>query len=463
MSKKEMSKKDANSAKIMNREARQIAARHFFESAFKEFSLYDNVRSIPAIQDGLKPAQRKAIYGTLARGENAGLLSVERLSAYIAAATDYHHGIGSMQGTIVGLANNYPGANNANIFVPEGQFGSRLTPDSAAPRYIETKLSEYFRLFFPKADDGILEHLEVDGEKIEPKVYAPIIPMVLVNGSVGTGTGHASLILSYNPNEIRDACLKVLSGKKLKAGTLVPWYRGFSGKIDRNQETGQISISGNLEVINSTTIKITELPIGMYLDDFKSVLHKLEEQGIIKDYDIGKTDETRFDFTVQVPRSTTAMDTEELYKRFKLIARDTENYTLWNTQGHLQRFDSAEAIIEEFVAWRTGMYEKRRQKLIADTREAIRWISEKLRFILFYLDNVTAFKNKKKDDLIALLLKNKFEDYDRLLAMQIWTLTRDKIEELKKEIGDKKITLQALEEDTAEKMYARELKEFKYQ
>ena len=52
------------------------------------------------------------------RGENAGLLQVERLSSFIAAVTDYHHGTGSMASTIVGLANNYPGSNNLNLFVP---------------------------------------------------------------------------------------------------------------------------------------------------------------------------------------------------------------------------------------------------------------------------------------------------------------------------------------------------------
>jgi DNA topoisomerase II len=441
---------------------RAIQARHFFASAFKEFSLHDNLRSIPFLTDGLKPSQRKAIYGTLERGENAGLLSVERLSAHIAFKTDYHHGIGSMQSTLVGLACNYPGSNNMNLFLPEGQFGSRLTADSAAARYIETKLSPYFRALFPKADDAILEHHETDGEKIEPKTFAPILPMPLINGAMGTGTGHACLILAYNPTQVRDACLRVLDGKKLKTGALVPWYKDFNGTIQRNPETGQVVITGKLEVVNSTTIKITELPIGTYLDDYKDVLHKLEEKGIVRDYDIGKTDEKHFDFTVQVPRSTTAMDGAELMTKFRMFYRDTENYTLWNENGVLERFNSVEHIIERFVGWRLGMYEKRRQKLIADTTENIRWISEKLRFILFYLDNVMAFKNKKKDDLIALLLKHEFVDYDKLLQMPIWTLTRDKIEELKNEIGESKAYLKTLKDDTATEMYRRELKEFQY-
>src|ERR1039458_3140175 len=159
--------------------------------------------------------------------------------------------------------------------------------------------------------------------------------MSLINGAQGTGTGHACLIMAYNPTEVRDAVLKVLDGKKLKEGTLVPWYRGFTGSIERNKETGQVAITGKLKVVNSTLIKITELPIGTYLDDYKEHLNKLEDAGFIKDYE-SRSNETAWDFNVIVPRSTTEHTEEELYKKFKLIARDTENLTLWSVGGVLK-------------------------------------------------------------------------------------------------------------------------------
>jgi len=431
--------------------------RYFFDTAFKEFSLYDNVRSIPKLTDGLKPAHRKAIYGTLTRGENAGLIQVERLASVVAAATDYHHGTGSMASTIVGMANNYPGSNNLNLFVPEGQFGSRLTAESAAHRYIETKLSPWFRALFPKADDAVLEYNEVDGDRIEPKTYAPLLPLVLVNGAQGTGTGHACLIMSYNPDEVREACLQVLNGKKLKDGGLTPWFNGFSGTVVRNSETGQVVITGKLEVVNSTTIKITELPIGTYLDQYKARLNKLEDDGFIKDYEDRST-EAGFDFTITAPRSTTALSEEELYKKFGLISRDTENYTVWNIEGVLQRFESAEDLIRAFVPWRTAMMEKRRQHIIADLKEQVRFQSEVVRFIKFYLSNVNTFKNTGKKELVELLLANKFVDYERLLSMAIWSLTKDRIAELEKKLAELKSELAKVEADNAVDMYKRELK-----
>ncbi len=441
---------------------RSIRIRDFFNSAVKTFSLYDNVRSIPKITDGLKPSQRKAVCGTLSRGENASELQVERLASLIAAKTDYHHGAASLIGTIVGMAaDKMPGMNNMNLFVPSGQFGSRLTKEAGSGRYIFSEMSPYFRQLFKKEDDCILKPLLSDGEEIEPETYIPLLPMPLVNGASGTGTGHACEIYSYHPEQLRDAVLKVVEGKKLKSGTLTPWFRGYPGTVARNPETGQITTTGNLEVVNSTTIRITELPLGVYLDSYKDVLNKLEEEEFIRQYDDNSSEDS-FNFVISAPRSTTALDHETLLKKFKLVGRGTENFTLWNPAGTLQKYESAEAVIEAFVPWRLEQYELRRQKLIADTTEQIRYQSEIVRFIRFYLAKTKVFKETSKKELIELLLENNFVDYEKLLAMPIWNLTKDRIAELEKKLADLKSYLASLEADTPYEMYKRELKNFKY-
>lgn len=441
----------------------KISVRPFFNTAVKTYSHKDNERSIASITDGFKPSQRKAVYGTLkGRGERPPLLSVERLSAGVAERTDYHHGVGSMVSTIAGMAaTKYPGSNNMNLFLPEGQFGSRLTPEPGAGRYIESTISPYFRQIFKKEDDIILKHHLVDGDPIEPITYIPLLPFVLINGSSGTGTGHASEIKSYHPHDIRDAVLSVLNDKPLKHNTLVPWFRGFHGKVTRNPETGQVITRGKLQVINSTVIHITELPVGVFLDSYKDFLNGLIDKGFIKDYE-DTTSEESFDFRIIAPRTTTALPEEELYQKFKLIGRDTENFTVWNVAGCLERFESAEALIEEFIPWRLERYEERRQVTIDEVTESIRFQSEVVRFIKFYLANVKTFSGSPKKELIQVLLDNKFEDYDKLLSMAIWNLTRDKIEELENKLVDLKKTLKDLEADTAVEMYKRELKAFTY-
>lgn len=440
---------------------RRIRVKHFMNSSFKEFSQADNVRSIPKLKDGLKPSQRKVIYGLSTRGENAKEIKVATLAEHVSGKTDYHHGGGSLVGAIVGLAVSYPGTNNMNFLMPNGQFPSRLTKEAAAPRYIFTEFSSYYRQIFKKEDDILLEHQMSDGEKIEPYNYFPLLPMSLINGSDGTGTGHRSFILQYHPEHVRDACLKVLQGKKLAMDTLIPWFKGFRGSVMKDEETAQIEVRGILSVENTTTIKITELPVGYYLDDYIAFLFTLKDADFIKEWNDDSTTQ-QFQFTITCPRSTTALDHETLMKRFRLIARDTENFTLWNEHDVIERFDTPEDIVERFVKWRVLGYEERRKRLISKTAEEVRFLNEKLRFILFYLDHVDDFKGKKKDDLITLLLANKFADYDDLLRQQIWKLTRDEIEKLKDEIKNAKAYLAELEGDTGAEMFARELKAFKY-
>ncbi len=147
------------------------------------FSIYDNMRSIPNILDGLKPSQRKIIYYMLEKGSTTNDIKVAQLAGYVSAETNYHHGEASLQQAIVNLAQNFVGSNNLNYLTPEGNFGTRyISGDSASPRYIFTKLSKYTPIIFDKRDKKLLSYIKEDGDEIEPEHYIPIIPTVLLNG-----------------------------------------------------------------------------------------------------------------------------------------------------------------------------------------------------------------------------------------------------------------------------------------
>ncbi|MEM4260956.1 MAG: DNA gyrase subunit A, partial [Candidatus Woesearchaeota archaeon] len=352
------------------------------------------------------------------------------------------------------MAQNYPGTNNMNILEPLGQFGSRLSSEAASPRYVFTKFSENFRKLFKKDDDIILKFQEEDGVKIEPEYYIPILPTVLINGSQGVGTGYASKILGYNPKDIKDAVINILEGKKIKP--LIPWFKGFKGKVYRNGE--QTIIEGKMEIVNTTTIKVTELPIGMYLDDFKNHLYNLEDKGFIKNFEDLSTEE-RFEFILNVPRSTTAIDEEIIKQKLKLISRETENFTLWDTNGKIKEYNSVEKVIEDFVIWRLERYEERRQALLKKNVNELEWLNNKLRFVLYYLKNSKEFSNKNKQDMISILEKEKFIDIEKLIRIPIYVLTKDEIESLKKEILNVEITIKKLKATTNKEMYKMELLE----
>lgn len=445
-----------------NKTAAPVRISEFMDRDFKLFSLYDNLRSIPYLTDGFKPSQRKAVCGMLMRGENAPEIKVSQLTGQISSTTQYHHGEGSLSQTIIGMAQDYAGSNNMNYFTPNGQFGNRLCAESAADRYIFTQLSPNFRKIFKKEDDFILEPQYDDGDEIEPVTYLPVLPNVLINGSRGMGTGYACHILNYNPEDLRLAIIAELQGKKWEP--LVPWYRGFQGKVYRNVTNeinpNQVVFEGVLEVVNSTTIKITELPIGTYASDYKKTLLKLEDLGVIKSFDDNSV-EGAFEYIVTCPRATTMLTHAELMTKFKLISRESENVTVWDEHKRIKEFNDVNELLKHFVAWRVTKYDLRRLTLVDVLTEQVRYMSEKLRFILFYLENVDLFRNKKKPELVALLEKEKFTDISKLMSLSIWSLTYDEIEKLKKEIADNEVQIESLKNDNAKDMYLRELKGLK--
>lgn len=448
---------------IMNFELGQtdeISTQTFIDSNLKLYSAHSNVRGIPFLGDGMKQSHRKAIHGMLLRGENADKDTVERLAARCAADTDYHHGTGSMEGTIVSLAQKFPGANNIPLIEGFGQFGSRLSRKPASSRYIKAKLSPNFRKMFKKEDDLILQYHYSNGDKIEPLYFIPLLPMSLVNGSEGMGTGHSTYIMGYNPNELKSAILKILSGKKLKHGSLIPWFDGFSGSVERDSVTNQIVIKGTYNKEGNLSLRVSELPIGMQDDAYETHLHKLEDKELIKNF-VNQSDEEGFDFEVIAPRTTLSKSDEEIQKMLKLVSRETENLTLWDTNGVLRRFNFVEEILEEFTEWRLLRYEDRRIALIALTEEEILWLDERIRFIAYYLENTQLFRNTGKQDLLNMLSTTDFSQPDRLLNQSIWSLTKDKIEELNKELEDKLKYLETLNLDTPIAMYTRELEGLK--
>lgn len=440
--------------KFFEDDIRKKRIKDFLDDDFRDFSTYDCIINIPNMIDGFKVSQRKAVYVI---NKSNKLNTVERFSAQVASETAYHHGAGNLEGVIVGLAQNFPTSNNVNWFTPDGTFGNILDHKASSGRYISVEGSPNFRKWFSKDDDLILEYEFEDGEQIEPKYFIPKVPTLLFNGGSGIGTGYSSTILNYNPDDIVRNVQQVLAGKKQTK--LVPWYQGWKGTVTKIE--GQTTFKGTFERVNSTTLRVTELPVGYDLVKYKSILSKLIEKDVIRDYDDNSTEGNGWDILIYASREFLKNDDAYLTDKLSLVARESENIVVWDEKGKIKQFEGPEDLIEYFVGVRLGFYETRRLMMIDETKEKIRWLSERMRFIQYYLGEPDTFRNNKKEILIEILLENKFVDYDRLLQMPIWNLTKDKIEELSKQIVDERIYLETLEKDTAKEMYARELKAIK--
>lgn len=245
----------------------------FLNKEYILFSVYDNARSIPHIMDGFKPSQRKVLFGCLKR-KLKGEVKVAQLTGYVAEHSAYHHGEQSLQGTIVAMASNFCGSNNINLLTPSGQFGTRRMggKDAASARYIFTKLEAITRTIFHPDDDQLLHYLKDDGNSIEPQYYVPVIPMLLVNGADGIGSGWSSNVPNFNPSDIIANIRRMINDEDVVP--MVPYYHGFTGEI-KSTGGGKYSVQGRIERLDDETLLISELPVKKWTQDYKEMLEKM--------------------------------------------------------------------------------------------------------------------------------------------------------------------------------------------
>jgi DNA gyrase/topoisomerase IV subunit A len=442
---------------------------------FRQYANYDNYRSIAHLMDGFKITERKIVYAFV---EHIGYqkLVVDKAGMRAADLSGYDHGAGSMIGVLVNMNQDFPGANNMPLFEKHGQFGTRLKHKASSERYISTKLGETFKKLFDPQDNHILEEQFHEGERIEPKFYLPKLPLLLINGSVGTGNGYASKVLPYEPNEVKQAVEEVLKTGSVQT-KLTPFMNGYYGAVSKNHATGQVTFEGQIERKGSNQIIITELTPGWQLADYKEHLNflmtglKTGKDGkavkvmepLIKDYDNESTEEG-WRFVLDVPRTTSAMSDEELLDKLKLIERTTENLTVWVPGGKIRKYLTVESLIEDWVARRLEFYEIRRQDQIKRQDEELTWLKTKLKFIRHWNAKsqvlVTLKKDQLKENLFFDVTPN--EEYiDRLLSIRVSNLGLEEVQALEAEIAKVEKLISDLGATTSKKMMTNEVKGLK--
>ena len=267
---------------ILDYDKTHVAYQDFVHKELIHFSNYDLERSIPNLVDGLKVSQRKIMFSCFKRNLVDNEIRVAQLASYVSENSCYHHGEASLQSAIISMAQNFVGSNNINLLRPNGQFGSRVHggKDSGAPRYIYTLIERVTSAIFNKQDNGILTYLNDDGIDIEPEYYLPIIPIVLVNGAIGIGTGFSTNVPCYNPKDIINVLRLLLTDEQVceETASLVPWYMGFKGSIEKQNE--KFVSRGKFAKLSATKIQITELPVGTWSEDFKELLEGMLEKDL---------------------------------------------------------------------------------------------------------------------------------------------------------------------------------------
>ena len=434
----------------------------FLADEYKEFAMYTiENRAIPSLVDGFKPVQRKIIHisNQLWKGGNEKAKKVFQLAGVVADQAYYHHGNASLENAIITMAQRFK--NNAPLLEEDGQFGSLRSPQAGAPRYIGTKLSDNFRLLYK--DFELLEHKEEEGELIEPYYFLPIIPTVLLNGSSGIAVGFSSNILNRDVKSLVEACQRVLMGKK--PGDIKPHLNGFLGDFIQDSENHKKwIIRGKFQRVNTSTVKITELPPSMTYEKYEEVLDKLVDDKLIVAYDDNCKD--NIDYTIKFTRvDLEKLDDERLIKLLKLEESSTEIYSTLDEFGKLKIFESTEEIISYFVEFRLDYYSKRKQFILDKLNRELKILSNRGRFIKAILDGKIVVNNVAKLEIIkqieTLGLETIDDSYDYLLRMPIYSLTKEMFEKLKEDFVSKKEEIKKMEETDPKDMYLLDLSELK--
>lgn len=413
------------------------------------FSIADNVRSIPNVMDGLKPSQRKVLYSCRTRSNTE--IKVSQLSGFVGSTTSYHHGEQSLMATIINMAQDFVGSNNINLLSPVGQFGTRLVggKDAASPRYIFTKLSDIAITLFHKHDDAILTYLEDDGTPIEPEYYLPSIPLVLVNGTEGIGTGYSTSVPCFNPKDVVDNIVRMMDGStplKMK-----PWYKGFKGSIEEISE-GRYTTHGVYETVKENVIKVTELPIGRWTSDYKEFLEQMMEKGVIKSYTNDSTEST-VSFTIKLGSNKSVSDLK-LYSNL-----NTTNMHLFDSKKRIHKYNSPEDILTEFVVVKLNAYKERKKMLLKEWTNQQSKLAYKVKFITHVMNDVIVVFRKTHQDIISQLMTHEYPSHihDDLLNIRLYAFTAENVKKLEKELRDKQQDIQQLERTSIQSMWKQDL------
>jgi len=448
-----------------------ITIKQFITQELIHFSNYDNIRSIPSIIDGFKPSQRKVIYACIKKNLVTEM-KVAQLSGSVAEITAYHHGEQSLVGTIINLAQNFIGSNNVNLLEPIGQFGTRLMggKDHSSARYIFTKISPILNKLIKSEDNDILESQDDDGFPIEPKNYLPIIPLCLVNGCEGIGTGFSTNIPSYNLSDLIVWFKNKLEGNK--NSNLIPYYNGFKGKIIKYDEITWLS-EGIIEIQDNKLI-ISELPVKLWTSDYKEFLELLVEekdspfknyQNLSSDTEIKfilKIEPDKIEYVNKLYNNIDSYGMRDLHKLLHLYKTiKTSNLTLYNSKNRLENYKNINSILEEFYEYRLEFYEKRRLKLIENLELDKEYYQGQVKFIELVMNNNKIFKleeEKVNEYLKENKIKKYNDSYDYITNLSFKQLNKTNLDKLNIKIKEINSKIKELNNSTRKDLWLNDLK-----
>lgn len=436
----------------------------YIKKISKEYALYvcEN-RGIPNIGDGLKSVQRKMLWTIRNRGDK-----IKTISLVGAAIEDniYVHGDAAGSTAVSQMAAPYK--NNVCLIDGIGNFGSRINPEGwAAPRYTYVKKSKITeKLVY--TDLNIVPLVEnYDGSTMEPEMFLPLIPLILLNGVSGIAVGWATEILPRSFKDIVQACIDELKGKRLKR--ILPSFDYLDCSVIQSDHNSY-EISGKIKKIDASTVAVIELSPFISLEKFKENLDILEEKGIINSYQDKST--KTINVIVKYPRGAVKNKSDdEIIRELKLIQRKTENLVALDfNSGTPTQYKDELHIVKEFVEWRFLWFTLRYEKIIENDEYELTYYKGLKTCIQKKLpDKINKMQSKQiLKDTVNNMTTNSLDEkqVERLVGIPFYKWTSDfinevddKIKKLEDNISKNKEIIS--DDENLRQIYISELEELK--
>ena len=399
----------------------------FFKNELTDYSSYSTLRMLGSAIDGQKNSQRKILHTALHKLKESTKVSV--FDNQMQSFTQYLHGTAS--GVVSNMGASYCGSNNLPLLKGEGNFGSRMVNDPAAPRYIYVSKPDYLDKIFDIRD--VLIEQSFEGSKIEPLFYVPCIPIILINGCLnGLASGFKQHILPRNLDDIK----KYYAGKKTD---LKPSINGFKGSVTKDPDNPNKWLLRGTFSLYKNKVHITEIPPFIEYSKYLQILDDLVESKKIKGYkDLTNVKTQQYEFEVSLLKEVSQ---EKIYELLKLQKSEVEIYNCIDENNKVRTFESIEEILDYFKEVRLKYLELQRQYDIKTTQTNLCINASKYKFVLMIMkDELKVFKRPKSDIINDLSKTNLYKDsengkeYDYLLNMQIHSFTNETLKVLKEKV-----------------------------
>lgn len=410
---------------------KQRSLSSFFGEEYLEYAKYvlEN-RAIPSVIDGLKPGARKILHAALSSLKYDSSSKMLNLVGLTYSKSHYHHGDASLESTIINLGSRY-----SDTFAPlgiSGTGGSLRSHASAAPRYLSVYLSKYAKIY--EQDSEILDYNYDDSERIEPKYYLPLIPLILLKRDMGIALGYAfKNTTSFNPIDVIDACSAAVEGKPIQK--LTPHVEEYDGYWELSTD-GRILSKAHCEYLKDKII-VKSLPVSQTFSSFEKNLAKcLERNTIVKWENNSKEDTICYVIHVNASKLASIMERgihHRIFKTAEYLPKSTlymldENKRIINFKDEIE-------LIQYFTKFRLAKYDELRTKKLSAFNEKLEYKLMVQKFIDLYLSGkIVINKDVTQDELEKVLKKHKINN--DVLSIPLRNLTKTQYEKLQSEIDE---------------------------